>query len=447
MSSLQRRVIVGGFIWAVLTTVIGAFAIISIFNQLVERRFNDALVEQHLQLVVALTNANSPEDIEGFLATPSYRRAYSGRYWQAEDNAGNMFTSPSLFDSALHTTGTGFAETKGPLGTIRSYSEIIVTEDGTEWLATVASSLSQLLAEQSRMRRSVTLAFGLVGLLGVAGAGLLTAMLLRPLRQLRHDVSRRWDTDTQLRPEDYPLEVAPLVSDINELIERNRNIHKKGRRQAADLAHALKTPLAGLRNELSRMSDETDETEALFDALDRIDVQITRSLARMRAASAVDAIVQNKTSVPESVTRLERVFTVIAQEKAAKLDVDVGGGYVAVDQQDFEEMLGNLLDNAVKWAKQTVRVSTRAVDDIMEVRIEDDGPGVDANLRSRILEEGARLDTAVPGTGLGLSIVNDLSQAYGGELSLGKSQLGGLLCALRLPTTVGMKRVTSTVVP
>ncbi len=442
--SLQRRVIVGGVVWAVVTTIIGAFALTTIFNQAADRRFNEALQEQHLQLIVALTNAGAPEDIETFLAIPSYQRVYSGRYWQVTDAEGQRFTSPSLFDFEL--TGNvegGLWEANGPHGPIRGYSEVITTDDGAIWVASVASSLIDLDAERAEMRRSVALAFGFVALLGVACAALLTAMLVRPLRQLRHDVVHRWDTETALAPEDYPAEVAPLVADINELIARNRNIHDRGRRQAADLAHALKTPSAALRNELVRLSTKVSGTEHLFEALDRIDAQITRSLARMRAATVAD-VVHVRTDIAASIARLERLFRRTASSDEKDFLVDTASGSVAVDQQDLEEMLGNLLDNAFKWSAGTVRLSAREVDQFVEVLVEDDGPGIGAHLRESVLKEGTRLDTAVPGTGLGLSIVNDLSQAYGGRLDLQESPLGGLLCVLSLPISIVTRNTSQT---
>lgn len=449
MRSLQRRVIIGGLIWAVLATIVGAFALVSVFNQIADRRFNEALLEHHIQLIVALANAGTPEDLEAFLALPAYQRVYSGRYWQINRDGAVLSTSPSLFDFELPIDDTfenGFWEGQGPQGSVRGYTEKIVSDDGTVSIATVATSLNALASERQEMQRNVTLAFSFVAVLGVACAALLTTMLLAPLRKLRHDVVHRWDSGKALRPEDYPTEVAPLVADINGLIERNRKIHDRGRRQAADLAHALKTPSSALRNELVALSRKVGGTEQMFEALDRIDGQITRSLARIRAASAAE-VVDVQTDVAVSLARLERLFRVSADNSRTAFEVKAAEGKAAVDRQDFEEMLGNLLDNAFKWCAGVVRLTAHFADGFLVVSVEDDGPGIDEKQREIVLEEGARLDTSVPGTGLGLSIVNDLSQAYGGMLELSVSgELGGLKATLRLPTAAGALEVTRSLI-
>ena len=438
MHSLQRRVIVGGLIWAVLTTIVGGFALVSVFDQIANRRFNEALREQHLQILVALATIEDPDRIEELVVAPAYRRVYSGRYWQIDSMSGDRFTSPSLFDVELPVAPdmTGFWTEQGPQGQVRGYSEEVALDSGPVWTVSVAASLEALAAERSEMQRFVTLAFSLVGALGVACAALLTTVLVAPLRKLRDDVVHRWDSGKTLNPKDYPAEVAPLVTDINELIARNRNILDRGRRQAADLAHALKTPSAALRNELVKLSQTTSGTTPMFEALDRIDAQITRSLARMRASSAAEAV-DVKSNVAHSVARLERLFRAAPNAEGKRMETNPIDANCAVDPQDLEEMLGNPLENAFKWAKSDVRLTCSLEKGVVYISVEDDGPGIPEKQRETVLREGARLDTSVPGTGLGLSIVNDLSQAYGGSLELSSSaDLGGLNCRLGLPTAI-----------
>lgn len=435
MLSLQRRVIVGGLIWAVLATTVGGFALVSVFDQIANRRFNEALREQHTQVLIALATVEDPTRIEELVVAPAYRRVYSGRYWQINNDEGDIYTSPSLFDVELNFDAgkAGIWNIQGPQAMVRGYSEQVALESGEVWTVSVAASLDALAAERAEMQRFVTLAFGLVGALGVACAALLTTVLVAPLRKLRDDVTHRWDAGKALNTKDYPTEVAPLVDDINELIARNRSILDKGRRQAADLAHALKTPSAALRNELVTLSKTTNGTAPMFEALDRIDAQIIRSLARMRASSAAEAV-DVKTDVAHSIGRLERLFRAAPHAEDKRFDTQGIDAFVAIDPQDFEEMLGNLLENAFKFAVAHVRLRAEQHDTSISITVEDDGPGIPEKQRENVLEEGARLDTSVPGTGLGLSIVNDLSQAYGGALTLETSrELGGLQCVLRLP--------------
>ncbi len=448
MRSLQRRVVVGGVVWAVIATLIGGFAVTSVFDQIADRRFNTSLSEQHTQVIVALGDTQSPDLVEAVLSEPGYQRVYSGLYWQLDGDDGELYTSPSLFDAELISgraagQGAEFWEGLGPNGAVRGVQERVVLEDGSVWTVSVAASLNALAGERSEMQRSVALVFGFVGLLGIAGAALLTTVLVRPLRKLRNDVRHRWDTGNALVTDDYPAEVAPLVADINELISRNRDILDRGRRQAADLAHALKTPSAAMRNELVSMSRKVNGTTPLFEALDRIDSQIARSLARMRAATAENAV-HVSTDVEQSVERIARLFRSLPESEGVELEVSSQEACVGVDAQDLEEMLGNLLENAFKWCRNSVGLAVETGDGLVDIVIEDDGPGIADDLRQTVLQEGTRLDTSVPGTGLGLSIVNDLANAYGGSLDLGRSdRLGGLRCSVTLPV-VGCEKRTAT---
>jgi len=439
MHSLQRRVILGGVIWAVFATLIGTLAVFYVFDRIADRRFNSVLEERHTQVVAALGTLQSVDGLEAFLTDPSYRRAYSGRYWQITGADGSVATSPSLFDVDLPVpeaspTSLELWSGDGPTGPVRGLRQLITLPDGTSWTVAVAASVSGLNAEREEMLRSVAYAFGFVGLLGIAAAALLTSVLVSPLRKLQSDVVNRWESGRALVPEDYPAEVAPLVADIDELLGRNREILHNGRRQAADLAHALKTPSASLRNELHALGAKSDETAPLFEALDRIDAQIKRSLARMRATTA-SYDVQAETDLGVAARRLERLFRALPESSDKVFDLDLEPDLVvALDAQDLEEILGNLLENAFKWCRTQVRLTVAS--DTAEVRIsvEDDGPGIAASLRADALKGGARLDTSVPGTGLGLSITNDLVQAYGGSVELFRSgDLGGLGVRIRLP--------------
>jgi signal transduction histidine kinase len=208
----------------------------------------------------------------------------------------------------------------------------------------------------------------------------------------------------------------------------------QSRRQAADLAHALKTPSAILRNELSQISEEGHDIHRALDALDRLDAQLARSLARIRMSNTGDSSF-SRTDLSGTVARFTRSFAKLAERDgkriAAHCDPDL---IVRVDPQDLEEVLGNLLDNALKWCRKDVRLSARRSAQGIELTIEDDGPGIRPEDRETALMSGRRLDTSKPGTGLGLSIATDLVRAYGGRLALDAGpQLGGLLVRIILP--------------
>ncbi|MEO0990294.1 MAG: sensor histidine kinase, partial [Pseudomonadota bacterium] len=289
MWSLQSRAIAGGLIWAVSVVFAGTFALVSVFDQMVNDLFNAALKDRHMQVVAALGNAGTPLEVQEHLSDPAYTRPYSGRYWQI-NGPETVETSRSLFDTVLalpknRGNGTELWMVQGPMGPVRGISETITLDDRTSWEVSVAETVENLTIERAELRKDLAVYFGLVGLFMVLGAVALTSIILRPIRKLRREVFVRWEKGAALDIRAYPAEVAPLVEDIETLLERNREIVDRGRRQAADLAHALKTPSAALRNELAVVAKRHDVADAQ-QALDRIDAQICRSLARMRAQNA-----------------------------------------------------------------------------------------------------------------------------------------------------------------
>jgi signal transduction histidine kinase len=314
---------------------------------------------------------------------------------------------------------------------VRGLSQTVVLDDSSTWIVTVAESVDSL-QEQRRIAASGSAAvFLLLGVLAVGAAALLTRAVLAPLERLSAELENRWTTGARLAPEAYPEEIVPLVNDVNTLVERNQEIVARARRQAADLAHALKTPSAALRNELDAAGSGA-RLEGAVDALDRIDAQLKRTLARMRAEHASNDV-NSETSVTDSIRRLERLFRSSAGRDDVTLEWSAPDETtLPVNPQDFEEALGNLMDNAYKWADSQITVLVRAERDHVVIEVHDDGPGVGSEEVEAILQPAYRIDTSKSGSGLGLAITNDLVRAYGGELHIGRSEtLGGLLVRMR----------------
>ena len=445
MRSLRQRAIVGGLIWAAIIVAIGGVALFYFFDALTLRRFDALLFDRYLQVVAALGNSGGELDqIETFLTDPAYSRPYSGRYWQLSDAEGNIAVSRSLFDALLTapenaTPDPKFWNGNGPESPVRGIVSMIGLEDGSTWVVTVADSLQALATDRQQIRQSLLTTFALIGALGVVGAVLQTSAVVRPLNRLREDVSHRWDSGGALNPRDYPDEVSPLVTDINTLLDRNREIVERGRRQAADLAHALKTPSAILRNELEALESANVDTEQARHALDRVDAQLTRSLARIRAANT-GATTRSMTSLARSVDRMMRLFRSMPEVREKSISTDVPDDlHIPMDAQDLEESLGNILENAVNWSKSAIRVTAGETEEGMWLMVEDDGPGIPEQDRREALRSGGRLDSSAPGTGLGLAIAADLAQAYGGDVALDTSaRLGGLSVRIFVPKRHGL---------
>lgn len=441
MLSLRHRALLGSLASGLISVAVGVLTLNEYVDNRVHQRFEATLRDRHTEVVVALSLATQdPELLRDLIFDPAYNTPYSGRYWQVTGSAGQLYTSTSLFDQVIEEParsepGTFVWDSLGPEAEgIRGVNERITYEDGTEWSVSVAESLTELMRERMDTRQSLLLVFSLVGVIGLAGSILMMSTVLWPLRKLRQDVANRWHEDEELMPEDYPEEVSPLVQDINELMHRNRDIVTGARRQAADLAHALKTPSAILRNELECLSNTGFDTLMAVDALNRIDAQLGRSLARMRATNSAE-LTHFSTDISDSVDRFARLFAAMA-EREGKLLVcqNTPDLKVRMDKQDIEEVIGNLLDNALKWSHGTIHITSSNVPDGVIILIEDDGPGIPKRSQRDALRAGGRLDSSVPGTGLGLAIAVDLLKAYGANLNIDRSEkLGGLAVTVKIP--------------
>lgn len=441
MLSLRRRAWISGGLSALIAVTVGTLLLYSYINGKVLERFDLALSERHTQIVVALSNIpDAPGRLGELIFDPAYQAPYSGRYWQVTDPHGQIYTSASLFEATLPGPKNGsnlltLEDTIGPEDEpVRSAYQVITLEDGSEWAVAVAESRSGLIAERIDTRRSLVLAFALVAVLGLMGVLLQTAAILRPINKLRNDVAQRWESDEALIEADYPEEVAPLVGDINTLLQRNRDIVSRSRMQAADLAHALKTPSAILRNELTALSENKHDMEKAMDALDRVDAQLSRSLARIRMSNTGETTFA-RTDLSNSVSRFSRLFVAMAKRDGKHLQTNCAPNLsIRMDAQDIEEVMGNLLDNALKWCSNSIALTAHSVPDGIELIIEDDGPGIPEDARREALRSGGRLDTSKSGTGLGLAIAIDLLHAYGATLTLQSSAaLGGLAVRVFLP--------------
>ncbi len=444
MLSLRRRALLGGVASAVVSIGVGALAISSYIDRQVLARFDLTLQERHTQIVVGLSaTTQDPTRLEDVLFDPAYRAPYSGRYWQITTPDGKVVASASLLGETFPEPSGRSSELviwnmDGPEDeALRGVYQKIQFEDGSMWGVSVAESRAELFRERAQTRQNLALAFALLGLFGLAGTLVLVSMILSPVNKLREDVAHRWDSNDELKPDSYPEEVAPLVRDINALLHRNRDILSQSRRQAADLAHSLKTPTSVLRNELELLSnDGVNVTEALA-ALDRVDAQLGRSLARMRGANTADAAFV-RTDLTTSIARLQRLFDPIAAREDKSLDVNCPENvFVRMDRQDIEEVIGNLVDNALKWGRAKIALTVRTGKQGVELLIEDDGPGIPKGSERAALRSGGRLDTQKPGTGLGLAIAQDLLNAYGADLQLERSAaLGGLAVHVTIPAQI-----------
>jgi signal transduction histidine kinase len=258
---------------------------------------------------------------------------------------------------------------------------------------------------------------------------------LSTLDQLRTQLAAVRDGTAYQVAGEYPSEVAPLVADLNELLEHRDHAIRRAVAKAGDLAHGLKTPLAVLAQEASRAraAGQCELATSIEYEIDRMRRQVDYHLAQARAAAS-GATPGARCTVGESAESLARTLLRLHADRGIAIEVRVPAAHAFRGQrEDLDEMLGNLLDNACKWSRSRVVVASAAAGATVVVSVDDDGPGLEPSMRDAVLQRGVRVDEAAPGSGLGLAIVRDLAELYGGSVALTESALGGVCARLTLP--------------
>ena len=260
---------------------------------------------------------------------------------------------------------------------------------------------------------------------------------LLPFGQLRTRLAAVRDGQERQIDGAYPAEVQPLVNDLNSLLEHREKAVQRALAKAGDLAHGLKTPLAVLAQEADRVEAEGQHEVAatVHQQVERMRRQVDYHLAHARAASSGGAPGAHCV-VLVSAEGLSRTLLRIYAARGLDIEVDISPEHsIRVQREDLDEMLGNLLDNACKWAKSAVSVHSSRDGGSVVILVDDDGPGIVPEMRDVVLQRGVRADEAAPGSGLGLSIVRDLAEVYSGTISLENSPKGGLRARLQLPAS------------
>jgi signal transduction histidine kinase len=456
LNSLSARLIAGAAIWTVLGLVIGGIALSNIFQASVEDNF-DATLETDLDGLIAATDldANGNLNLESGFVMSRYERAYSGWYWQIIPVDPKLAPtdarlSRSLFGKMLRATDAqkvrdltvGYAE--GPddqhLRTIERHIEFPESANSRpdaerSYNFLVAGDLSEVDKRIAQFNSALFWSFFVLGL-GLVGAILLQVRLgLQPLRRVSEALARIRDGNARRLEGNFPQEIEPLATELNSLIEHSAEVVGRARTHVSNLAHFLKTPLTVLSSEASAQPGPL--ADAVLRQVGTMRRQVDHYLARARAAGAVDAL-GNRTQVGPVLNDLARVLMRIHSDRGINVEVQCPAFlYFRGERQDLEEMTGNLIDNACKWAHTTVRVSVTPSGGTFALAVEDDGDGLTEDERASVGERGERLDESVPGSGLGLAIVRDIAKLYGGSFTLGESAaLGGLKASLILPRIV-----------
>ncbi len=446
--SFRTRLIGGAIVWITLGVGITWYVLGELFRAHAVSEFVDELDHHATELVNLLErDADGRITVRVPLSDHHFLTPRSGYYWQVDRANGAELRSPSLGTDMLPLPGIDDipgaqreAVVAGPTGPLMLLERVVRLPDSPESLRVAVGTDQRLVNEfLASFRTMLGIALGTIGLGLIGAAFAQIAFGLAPLRRIRAGLQAVQRGEAARLPADLPGEVAPLAENVNALLDAKEEMVRHARIQAGNLAHALKTPLAILQDEGRRLEAAGQDGRAVLAQCNRMRRQIDYHLARARAAASRMArpmaleIGPPLRAIAATVGRLHQdrglQFELVPYNQPCR---------VICEPEDVDEILGNLIDNAAKWARGRVRISVASGPGRAQVTVEDDGPGMPADMRERVFQAGERLDERMPGTGLGLAIVRDITALYGGRVWIDDSELGGVAVHVELPSPAGM---------
>jgi len=448
-NSLAVRLFVSATAWAVIILVITGVVLSSLYRQTVERAF-DRRLGVYLRTIVA--DIAAPEEPGGkfpqSLGEPLFELPLSGWYWQVtrlDPGKRDVRSSRSLWDGGLphledhgvpaNPDGSREGYVPGPEDQrLRLVERNIDLGDEGHYLVAVAGDAAEITDETRGFDQALVVTFSILAMVLLITTMFQVRFGLAPLKRITGSLAAIRAGTAERLAEDFPDEIAPLARETNALIEANKEIVERARTHVGNLAHALKTPISVMVNEAAMRGGDAF-AEKVREQANIMRDQVARHLERAHLAARL-TVVGSITDVAPVVTALARTMEKIHHDRGIAIEVDAdANARFRGERPDLEEMIGNLVDNACKWA--TSRVAVEVVSEksgqVLRIAVDDDGRGLSSSEREQVSHRGQRLDETKPGSGLGLSIVVELAHLYGGKLELGAAPIGGLRAELTLP--------------
>lgn len=451
MNSLRTRLIAAAVLWIAIGFTIGHWALSSVFRSYATGQFYDELDEHANELErLFQTRPNGDVALASAFSDPRFDEADSGYYWEVREDDDTVLKSPSLQQARLDVPQDKPGVTppvhrhvaKSPTGKLLLVEKVSHARNGSHpviryIVGTDERHLKKMIASFNRVLGATLAIFAAAMIIATIG---MVSMTLAPFRRLSKAFQDMRAGVTSRIEGDFPSEVSPIISELNELLDATRDMLQRARSQAGNLAHGLKGPLAVVAEEAFALEQkgQSEASGVITEQCRIMQRHIDHHIARARA-SAVSKLPGMATNVGEAVAPILSALARVYRDKEVSVETRFAAdARVAVDPQDFSEIMGNVLDNAFKFARRRVAVRTdmSRVGETLLI-VDDDGPGLPPEARDVVFEIGARWDETKSGGGLGLAIVRELTQLYGGSCRLEESPLGGLrvIIALNSPSS------------
>nr|WP_243433195.1 sensor histidine kinase [Pseudomonas sp. 58(2021)] len=406
-----------------------------LFEVGLQRYLEAGLRNDSESLLVALVRGPQGLQLDERHLSPAYQRPFSGHYFRI-DFADSHWRSRSLWDQDLPLLPQPGLHSNLQLGP-DGQQLLVLRSDYRRLGQSISISVAQdytPVRESFQRMRQIGLGLGLAGLLLILILQRLTVhRALRPLEKAREQIAQLQQGQRSQLDEQVPAELEPLVAQINHLLAHTEDSLKRSRNALGNLGHALKTPLAVLLSLASneKLDAHPELRKILKEQLEQVQQRLNRELNRARLSG--DALPGALFDCDTELPGLLATLNMIHGEHLALSYVAPSGLQLPWDREDLLELLGNLLDNACKWADAEVRLSVVETAEGFALSVEDDGPGIPEAQRAQVFSRGTRLDEQTDGHGLGLGIVRDIVETWGGVLVLGESEWGGLKVEIQLP--------------
>ncbi|MDX2419056.1 MAG: sensor histidine kinase [Xanthomonadales bacterium] len=440
-NTLAFRIIALSSVWIIIALVFTGVMLVINHRDHTAQHY-DAHVQMHLEELIGASHFT--EDGRFRLAfnpsDPRYRDLHSGWYWEVKQAGKTLKRSASLGENSLDlkttepTTDLTIREFAGPQSeSLRVHVVEIAIDPDQEPLVFLATAPTGGITEDVvDYANHISVSFFALGVGLLLAVGLQVRVALKPFKAISTRIADIRAGKANKLPEHQLEDVQPLVDELNTLLDHNAVLVKRARNQLGDLAHSVKNPLTVINNAAREM--EAEQKDLILQQTTDISRSVDHYLSRARTFGTEKVLGSRysiKTAAEDLVYAMQRIY----QERDLVFDLSrLQGCWFKGEGQDMEEMLGNLLDNACKWAKSRVLIYCGTKNGRLEIVIEDDGPGIAEMEFDKVVRRGRRLDESIPGHGQGLGIVKDIAALYGGALKLARAELGGLQAKLDLPS-------------